>query len=145
MCFVVSGGGAVEHRTISGGSVHRPPFRKLHNFVHITLPASFARCTKRRPVSGVYTMGSKGTHIWGECLVCRWWHWWYLSLTHGVLFPAGVGVASRSVLERCRGRQCTQYHWTLSVLCYMLQWRQLFLWNWATLTDHIITAFYVFV
>ena len=128
VCFVVSGGRKVEHWSISGGRtltpVHRPPFRKSRNCVQLMLPAPFGKYTKRRlsRLPDVYARGSKGWHIGGECVICRWWHWWYMFLTHCVLFPS-VGAATRSVLEDAEaGSIHSTYVVSLNVICPTSTW-----------------------
>ena len=68
-----SGGRAVEAGlSIEVVQSHLPPFRNLGNFVHLTLPVSFGRDTKRRwsLLSGVYVRGSERSHTGGKCVIC---------------------------------------------------------------------------
>ena len=51
---------------------HLQPFQNLGNFVHLTLPVSFGRDTKRwwSLLSGVFASGSKTSHTGGKCVTC---------------------------------------------------------------------------
>ena len=50
---------------------HLPPFGKLGNFVHPTLPVSFGRDTTSQwsLLSGVYARRSKRSHTGGICVI----------------------------------------------------------------------------